>query len=250
MATELFSRIKAEAGKAALSLAYRTKIEDPLNSLAEVNAFLGQGGSAIIYSNHIAYDDPAVDTLIYERYLNPQNKRHLIIPISHWNSDPANNPKFYQAAKEAERFFGIEIYRLIQNYMVGDPTYGSYTPDDANDNHLRFFSRLKRLRKAGTPTDLLIFPEGHRSEDGVMGPIEEGLTAAGKILRPSVYVPVGIHYNEPYERSRLNLRTKGRVPRAVIGQPTFQTEKDCPPVEDLMYNLAVTLPSYMRGPYA
>lgn len=240
---------RAEAGKKILRAAYRLEVNDPANRLAEIQSFLQGGGNLILYGNHIAYDDPVVAALFYTQYLDPSGGRRLIIPASHWHTDPRNNRPFYTAARAAEYFFNAEVFRMIQNYMVGDERYGNYTAEDAAANHRAFFKRLQDLRRAQVPTTLLIYPEGHRSETGQLQEAEAGLTLAGRLLRPSVYVPLAVHYGQGYFRNGLNMRLAGKRPILQVGEPVFQEGKESPFPVALMQNLARELPPAMRGFY-
>ncbi len=251
MSGELFGRAKVETGKTILRTAYNLEVVDPSNRLGEIASFLGQGGNLLMYSNHIAFDDPVIETLFYTRFIDPKRERHYIIPASHWHTDPKNNKVFYEATKAAEFFFDADVYRLIQNYMVNNIDYGTYTPQDASDNHYSFFSKLRKLKKENIPTSMLIFPEGHRSEDGILQPIEAGFETAGRIMSPTVCVPLAIHYDTPYSRNGLNIRTSGHRPQLTIGEPHFihdRSEKTS--TKFLMQNLARALPPNMRGPYS
>jgi len=251
MSGEHLAKIKSETAKAILRAAYHLEVEDPYNYLPEIKLFLREGGNLVLYGNHIAFDDPAFAILFHARYLDPKRERHLIIPASHWHTNPDNNKQFYLATKAAEFFFGAEIFRLIQSYMINDPKFGSYTAKDASDNHLNFFSQLRNLRRKRVPTTLLIYPEGHRSENGGLQSIEEGLTTAGNIMKPTIYVPLATYYKTPFSRDKLNLRTTGRSAHISVGLPYFLLEgQKKPSAANLMWNLARNLPLHMQGPYA
>lgn len=247
--SERMAWLKREVGKSIFQAVYDIEISDPGNHIAEVQSFLQKGGNLVLYANHIAFDDPVIVGLFYLRFINPHGARHLIIPASHWHMDPQNNKKFALAGQMAESVFDAEIFKLIQSYMVNNSQFGSYSEAEATANHKAFFSRLRTLRQEGTPTDLLIFPEGHRSDDGKLGKIEEGIILAGSLLQPTVYLPIGIHYETSFKRSSLNTRFSGMMPHLTVGNPTFQEDRNRPTTEMLIHNLAQFLPVGMRGIY-
>ena len=250
MSTEGLKRIKAEAGKAVLRATYSLDVEDSLNHLSEVNAFLSGGGNLLLYGNHIAYTDPLIATLFYTRYIDPQRKRHVLIPASHWHTDLRNNKPFFAASKALEYVFNAEIFRLIQSYMVDNPEFGSYTAQDADINHMAFFKRLRELRRANIPTTLLIYPEGHRSINEELQKAEDGFVLAGSIMKPTAYLPIGLSYQSAFSRESLNSRIQGSHAHISVGQPYFLTEdKKRPSADLLMNNLAACLPPEMWGVY-
>ncbi len=252
MATELFSHLQREAGRKVLDKAYNLTIEDPGNHLAEVQSFLQErNGSLILYGNHIAYDDPLLAGLLYLKYFNTKNDRHLVVPASHWHMNPEHNKLFSQGGKMVEKIFEAEIFQLIQSYMVENEEFPGYTQEIAEENRRAFFGRLKELKKQGVSTDILIYPEGHRSTDGVLQDVGRGFILAGSILSPSVFLPIGESYeNDNYARSKPNTRLSFREPILRIGQPTFMFDtKDRPDIEPLMQNLAGCLPPRMQGQY-
>ena len=250
MAQERKSSLRSEGGRKLLDFAYNLNIEDPGNHLAETQSFLKKNnGSLIMYGNHIAYDDPLLAGMLYLRYFNQTYDRHLVVPASHWHMNPKNNMLFYQGGKLVEKLFNAELFKLIQNYMVNNEKFPGYTTEIAEANHRVFFRRLRELKSFNIPTDILIYPEGHRSEDGVIQKVEKGMILAGSTLKPSVFLPIGISYkNDNYVRNILNTRLLFKKPILHIGIPTFMREsKERPEIELLVHNLVECLPSWMRG---
>src|SRR3989339_939146 len=135
MSGEHLARIKSETAKTILRAGYHLEVEDPSDYLAEIKLFLKWKGNLVLYGNHIAFDNPAIAILFHARYLDSKRECHLIILASHWHTNPDNNKPFYLATKAAEFFFGAEIFRLIQSYMINNPQFGSYTAKDTSDNH-------------------------------------------------------------------------------------------------------------------
>lgn len=250
MIKERISRLQREGGQKLLDLAYNLNIEDPKNYIAETQLFLKENnGSLITYGNHIAYDDPLLAGMLYLRFFNQADDRHLIVPASHWHMNPKNNKFFHQGGRLVEKLFHAELFHLIQNYMVNNEKFPDYTTGIAEANHRAFFKRLKELKSLNIPTDVLIFPEGHRSEDGVMQEMGKGMILAGSVLKPSAFLPIGISYeNDKYTRNIPNVRLLSKRPILHVGTPIFMREhKERPEIELLVHNLSKCLPSWMRG---
>ena len=228
-------------------IAYRIHIsEENRSHIKEVkNQLIGNPAlNFILYFNHISYNDPLLAAYIVQQ-IDPKHSRHLIAPASysHTNPDNPTNRGFSLMIDEAKRC-GIEIVRVIQAYQVDNPKYG-YSKNQAQTTYHAWMRRLKELRASGIPTGCLISPEGHRSDDGILGAGESGILATGRFLAPVIYIPLGISYNGDYKRSGLNI---GKKINLVIGETVVQNEpRDYPNLGDIMSKLAVTLPSNMRG---
>ena len=201
----------------------------------------------ILYFNHISYNDPLLAGYIVQQ-IDPKHTRYLISPASFSNTDPRNPNSLGSrlALEEAERC-GVEVVRVIQAYQVDNPKYG-YTGEQAMATYRIWIKRLNQLRSSGTPTGCIISPEGHRSDNGALGPGEAGITTIGRFLAPVVYIPVGISYFDDYGRSDLNL---GKRINLSIGNIIFQENpKEHPGLDDIMSNLAEALPPDMRGQWS
>lgn len=198
--------------------------------------------SYLILFNHISYNDPAI-VLHLAGLIDPLKTRHIVLPTSFSHTDPVKpvSRMFYYLAKGVE-WCGVEIIRVIQTYQVNNPKYG-YTEEQARETYMNYMRRLKSLR--GTPTGVLISPEGHRSDDGALIAAQSGMVAAGRILAPMMYIPLAISYPGKYNRDSINLFKKMKID---IGEAVVQTDpKIYPKTEELMKNLAEALPENMRG---
>ena len=228
------------------SLLYRINKTEETNrrikNLAEILTDR-QDLSYIFYFNHISYNDPLLVAHMAQ-LVDPRQTRPLFIPASFSHTDP-DNPKsrvFSFLVNEARRC-GIEIARVIQAYQVNNPEYG-FNEVQARTTYKDLVKRLEELRKMGA-IGCLINPEGHRSETGELQTAEKGIVHIGKLLSPVVYVPLGISYEGEYKRSGLNIRKKVSLS---IGKTIIQEQKnDTPTIDELMQNLAETLPFEMRG---
>lgn len=228
-------------------IAYRIHIsEDDRSYIKEIKEQLAvhPNFNFILYFNHISYDDPLLAAHIVQQ-IDPKHTRHLIAPASYSHTDP-NKPVNYGFSfmmDEAKKC-GVEIIRVIQAYQVDNPQYG-YTKDQAQATYRVWMRRLKELRSENTPTGCLISPEGHRSDDGILGAGEAGIISTGRFLAPVIYIPVGISYIDDYKRSNLNF---GKKLNLSIGNITVQDNpKDGPSLDGIMYKLAMTLPKDMQG---
>ena len=231
MPTERFSKIpqKIESGlkefrKGVLGLAYELTIEDPQNYLAEVNAFIDQGGSAVAYANHRSYGDGPIVCLFLLEYINSIMDTHNGMAVSHYHTNPKNNLWFYLGTKMVSSFLNAEVFRLIQPYMVGKAKYGSYTNDDVLINTLTFSKRLKKINMDYNHSTVTMFGEGHRNETGVLQPLLGGVTLAADKLN-AVLFPLAIQ-RFPEKKGKHSSRDSlnfGPV-HIVVGEPTFPEE--------------------------
>lgn len=196
----------------------------------------------VLYFNHISFNDPAIVINVVDK-IDPSFKKHLVTMMSYSHTDPTD-PKhkvFAFMAKGLEKC-GVEGIRVIQKYQVNNPDFG-YTEEQANLNYMQSMRRLKELR--GTPTGVIISPEGTRSNTGTMAKGESGVVAIGRILAPIIYIPLAISYEGKYKRNTINI---GKKMKMNIGDVVIQeSSKDYPSVDLLMTNLSLALPEEMRG---
>ncbi len=197
-----------------------------------------------LYSNHISYPDPLFEAYICRRIDRGQN-RHLIAPVSYSHTDPTEpRSKLFSVLIDEANRCGIETIRVIQSYQIDDPEFG-YTKEQANATYKNWLRRLQELGRSHTPTGVMINPEGHRSDTGILNNGESGVLACGKLLPPTIYVPVGIFYDHDFDRDGANLFHRVNLS---IGDTFLQeTAKDSPGLDLLMKNLASALPVKMRG---
>ncbi|MBI3385924.1 hypothetical protein HY031_02440 [Candidatus Gottesmanbacteria bacterium] len=201
--------------------------------------------NVIFYSNHTAFGDPAMWVYV-ARTVDPEATRPLAVLASDYHTTFKNNPVFASCARVGASLAGIQLIPVIQTYMIDDPKYG-YSPGDSRKNSEDIIRTIQKIKK---PLMLLVSPEGHRSDDGKLGNVESGFVSLGRRLVPTLYVPVGISYEGTFRRSGLNTRLSQNYPRVHIemGDITAQRAKmDKPSLQELMYNLAQTLPSELQG---
>lgn len=207
----------------------------------------------IDYFNHTCLDDPQIAGHV-AWLIDPKKKRHLVAPISYSHTDPERKKTLgKRVMKKISDWCGMDNQRVIQAYQVNNPEYG-YTEQEAKKTYDKFFGRTKELRNAEIPTGIIMSPEGHRSAHGILGEdmeVEQGIRTIGKILKPVIYIPVGIIFEDGYKRNSLNF---GKEVIINIGE-TYVLEKGSEKNNDelfelLMQNLANTLPMEMRGKWA
>ena len=195
----------------------------------------------VLYFNHISLDDPAA-LLRVANSIDPDGTYHLVVPSSLSHAD-ANDflGKFISITMDVVAHCGIEIMPVVQTFKVDD----GYTQDEARQSYMKLFTRLKELKKTGTPTGVIIGPEGHRSEKGELINAEAGMVAAGRLLAPVIYIPLAISYDGEFKRDKMNIGKKMIIN---IGEVTVQeSPREYPSVEELMKKLAESLPEDMRG---
>jgi len=228
-------------------LAYRIRFsEKDAERIETISAFLEERTdySFIIYFNHISYNDPLLAAHLLEK-IDKNHSRYLIAPASYSHTEPGNKfSKFFMKMTNEAQRCGIEIIRVIQTYQVDNPEYG-YTIEQAQRTYKNWMRRLKDLHGEGRSVGVIISPEGHRSEGGVLGEAEKGMVASGRLVAPVLFIPVGIFYEGEYQRSKFNI---GKTVRLSIGEVFAQESvKEGPELNLLMHNLAMTLPEEMRG---
>lgn len=248
MKSELYSCRKEVVIGTLPKIAYRLELGDDTEQKIEIIKELLSDRpdmSFVLYFNHISYNDPLLAAHIITK-IDPKQTRKLFAPASYSHSDPDNpiNESFSFMLNEARRC-GIEICRVIQAYQVDNPEFG-YTKEQARETYKIFFSRLKQLKNENVPMGFLISPEGHRSDTGVLGVGEKGgIITAGRLLSPTLYIPLGIVYGGKYQRSGFNI---GKKIKYSIGNVTIQEKQnEEPTIEELMQHLAEALPNEMRG---
>jgi len=231
----------------ATSLLYSPEIKpEAKETLGQISEFLAENPeySFVIYFNHISFNDPAIVFHVANK-IDPKYTRHLLALVSYSHTDPhdAKHKIFHYMAKGLEKC-GVETIRVIQTYQINNPEYG-YTAEQAGVTYRKLMRRLNELRKANTPTGVIISPEGHRSESGELMRGESGVVAVGRLLAPIIYVPLAISYEGKYGRDSVNFGKKMRIN---IGEVVVQEDpKNYPSIDDLMRKLAMALPEEMRG---
>jgi 1-acyl-sn-glycerol-3-phosphate acyltransferase len=213
-------------------------IKDYLKNRPETN-YIG-------YCNHVCFSDPlfAGHTALL---IDPKQTRHIIAPISYSHTDTKRtNTSGTLAMKKIIDLCGIETIPVVQDYQVDQKD--GYTKEEAIKTYRILLDRLENLKNSKTPTGCLICPEGHRSEDGTLKEGKKGILSIAKKLQPVVFIPIGIVYQENYNRNGLNI---GKRLNLNIGEMMVYEKVDKNLTLDiLMRNLAETLPIKMRGQWA
>lgn len=202
--------------------------------------------NVVLYFNHTAYGDPAIWAHM-ARTVDPKATRSVAILASAYHTSFRNNPAFATISRLGGLLGGIRMIPTIQTYQVNNPDYG-YSEADAMANGRNLLRTIRHMHK---PLMLLISPEGHRSDDGALGKVEEGVVSLGTRLAPVFYIPVGVAYERPYERNGLNSRLTQRNPPVAhveVGNMTEQVDHGHrPSIRLLMHELSQTLPRDLRG---
>lgn len=199
----------------------------------------------VVYFNHFAFDDPLWMAHLINR-VDPGQRRHIVAPASFSHIDPGREGSevFRKIHREARRC-GIETIPIIQAYQVDNPDFG-YTEQQAYASYKKLLRRLKELKESGVSLAVIVSPEGHRSETGVIGEAEEGIVHMLRLLSPAICVPVGIVVqDENPQRGKLNFGKK-----VLLNVGNFIVNKgrqDASSLSYLMEELASLLPKEKRG---
>jgi 1-acyl-sn-glycerol-3-phosphate acyltransferase len=224
---------------------YQLSVNDPNAYLNEVQSILAKNPdlNLALYFNHISFPDPVFAFWLYLKYIDPENRRQIILPASHWHTNFLHNPAFATAFKLGKLVLGYKGIRIVQAYQLEQPETYHYTPADATNTYKNL---LKAIGENPQNTTLIISPEGHRSEDGTLQKGEVGITNLVRKLTPCVLVPLGIVYGDGgFDRNGLNF---GASVNLRPGQPfLWEDNRQKPTLEQIMIPLASVLPPKMQG---
>lgn len=242
MKKEVINPLRVLGQKAAavsISLAYNIRVVGREN-LREARQILEKDDlNLILYSNHASFSDPVLAILIYTK-LDPFCRRRLAIPASYKFLDPKNESGYVRgAAYAAEVLLGAAIFPVIQDHYVDDYSIEMKTRMDID-----FIKGIAFLKSKGRVA-VVIFPEGHRGDDGGLGEIKGGIARLGTLLHPALFVPLGISYEEGYQRSGLNL---GKRVELNVGEPFYSRGSGRGDRISLRQRLLNVLPEKMPRP--
>lgn len=226
--------------------AYKLNIsEESKQNLNEVGILLkdDKNLSVIFYGNHTTNGDSGILGFALN-IADPEGTRKIFAPMSysHTKFDLKNSSSLALAG--LVELSGVETKRVIQTYQITDENR-----DKAKEYSASYFRTLREYKRKGVSVALIIFPEGHRPEDGKMIKFEDGLVASGFALNPVLYVPVGINFQRPFDRSGLNF---GNNVTVGIGDYYLQTHRENMEETNkiLTTNLARVVFEERRGFYA
>lgn len=242
-----FSTEKAQFATRTIESLYRFSIHNS-EALAETQELLREnsGRNLLLYFNHISFPDPVFIYWLYNRVLDPNLTRQVILPASHLHTRFTYNPVFASIFALGKLAYDYQGIRLIQSYMVGN----QYTQEEAIKNYRDLIETIKdpTPKREKKPLTLIIAPEGHRSDDGLsLQKGEEGMVKLAKIMAPVAMLPIGINYpDRQYDRNRLNFHHRVDLTPAL---PILIENRQDPGLDYsfLMHRLALVLPEDMRG---
>jgi hypothetical protein len=151
--------------------------------------------SYIIYWNHTTLTD-FIGGSCAQKLIDPNTPRNLITLVSYSHIEKESKTKKMMTLANK---CGFEVVPTIQAYQENN-----YLNTQVIENYKNILKRFYCLSESQNPTGLLIAPEGHRSTDGKLGKIENGVIKLGEILEPVVYIPVRIDFEKGYNRDGLN----------------------------------------------
>lgn len=208
----------------------------------------------ILYANHTSHHDAKALMIQYYRALH-QLGRSVIIPVSHYLTE--TDKKFREQTQLGERVLGYRAVPLIQSHQVG--VGREYTRDEGVASVQSFLTTLidTQAQSPNSATTIIIFPEGHRSEDGQLGEGHAGIVRFAHTLcyanddqRPVIFLPTGIIYpgEGPIDREGLNKHVDVTMN---VGKPIVMEDvQKRMSFDPLMHALADLLPYDMQGVYA
>lgn len=227
---------------------YRVKVDDESKKkLENIKKSIDQERrfNLVFYFNHTTIADPLFAGMMAVR-ANP--KGQIVAPVSYSNTEDRPENKKTIAMTRIIEACGAKTFRVIQTYQIDNPEYG-YDSKTAMKQNMSFIRGLKQIseEKRTHPISLIISPEGHRSEEGFLQKAESGMVGAGSILAPTLYVPIGIDFENGIDKG-MNLFKRVNL---TIGDTYFQERggKEDNPLDKLMKNLAMALPESRRGVY-
>lgn len=199
--------------------------------------------SFMVYFNHICLADPLFAGYI-AALIDPRSTRKLIAPVSYSHTERRIKNIGTIGMKCVADISGVETFRIIQSYQTkGD--HPMYLENKASCANRLFFKRLKELNTNKTVVGCMICPEGHRSKNGVLGKGEEGVVLINKLIQPVINIPLGISFENGYNRKSLNF---GKELVLNVGEiNVVEAKEKRVSFENLMTDLAETLPIIMRG---
>ena len=200
----------------------------------------------VFYFNHTTLVDPLLAGNIAIRIETRKNSQ-WVAPVSFANTENKPENKGIILMTKMIESCGVETHRVIQTYQIDNPEHG-YTKEEAFKQNRKFLERLRNLRKEEIkkPVSLMISPEGHRTEGSLIKG-ESGMVTSGKLLAPTLYVPIGIDF-EGKQSKGLNIfhRVNIKLGENFLQETTKPIENQ---FEVLMSNLAKALPVSRRGYY-
>lgn len=202
--------------------------------------------SFLLYGNHTTLDDPLYLGYVLNQ-IDPEGTRQVIAPMSysHTNEEhPIKNSATIWMKNTVEEC-NVKTYPVIQTYQIGN----KYSAAEAYSINKIMFRDLRNFHKNRNSVGILIFPEGHRSENGTLIKAEKGIVQIAQESLPILLIPVGIDYKGKSSRNLLNFNRQLEV---VVGEPLLVRNIDDSEnmFEEIMGRLAMVLPENKRGEYS
>lgn len=211
--------------------------------------------NVIVASNHRCHADGPISFWTHDKIRRPQYDQgllpNLVMPAAHWYMrfdtfrDKPKEVAFYTGNMGFMRvLFGVQTPRVVQSYQIETPPF-NYSREDSNRQSVRLKSKLRRMGHA----DVILYPEGTRSQDGALQYGYEGISLIAMSLKPCMVVPVGHIWEDSVKRSGTSFQSHVKVR---LGSPIEydHRDKENPLSLQTMMAIAALLPPQMRGVYA
>lgn len=176
----------------------------------------------LVYFNHLAGDDPIIITALVNQAT--QGKRSLILPVSQeYVSLRGGLPWYAIGVLGAKHLLGWRMEEIVQAYRLRDERLTREEmlkrKEESSDLSMSFFRNVRRKLQQGEKPIIIISPEGHRSDQGLL-PAEDGVGFLAKLIGENngLILPIGLNYHDGKRGLNYNPFNPLSVD-VVVGQP-------------------------------
>ena len=174
---------------------YRLKIENEEN----LKGLTDPQTPFVVYFNHLAGDDPVVVSALVNQVT--KGSREILMPVSQEYVFLKGGLIWYAiGVLGARHLLGWQMPEIIQSYRLRDERLSESKNSEMRNKSFKlsrlFFEKVKeRLQQEEKPI-IVISPEGHRSEQGLL-PAEDGIGVLARLMRENngLILPLGLIYH-------------------------------------------------------
>lgn len=153
----------------------------------------------LVYFNHLAGDDPIIITTLINQATN--GERSLILPVSQeYVSLRGRLPLYAIGVLGAKHLLGWQMEEIVQAYRLRDERLTREEmlkiKEKSSALSMSFFRNVRRKLQQEEKPIIIISPEGHRSDQGLL-PAEVGAGFLAKLIGENngLILPVGLIYH-------------------------------------------------------
>lgn len=181
----------------------------------------------IVYFNHLVGDDPVIVSALINKVT--KGKRRLFIPVSQeYTSLKGRLPWYAIGVLGARYLLGWQMNKIIQSYRLRDERLSEEQKLEMKSNASNLTWQFVRKVKEGLQQKekpvIIISPEGHRSEQGLL-PAEAGVGVLARLMgeNDGLILPVGLIYHGG--KRGLNYNPLKSLPvEIIVGRPLSYDE--------------------------